>query len=1590
MMQEENHIFQGMRRGNHEIKQDSKFLWDAHNIRLTNRDDNTSFSITNERGTEEVFIDFDGHYVGHCVVGKYLIVFTATVNKPIYSHIYRVEIVDGQFRNEKLYEDKDILGLSPYNPIEALGSYENELIQKVYWIDGVHQPRVINVVADKLRDIVIDNENRNTLYPEGFDFVKELKLDETVSIQRIEGGTFSPGVIQYAFSYYNKYGTESNIFYTTELLNISYNDRGGDPEDLISNAFQITINGLECKKFQYVRIYSIHRTSIDSVPTVKIVEDIALNGNPSIIFVDNGRVGTIEDPNKLLYIGGEAILAKAFAAKDGTLFIGNYELVQKEIPQEIKDVLYNAVDKGLVSIGFRQVNLNNSSDSESSELSFYNYNNQLKCGNTSTFKVGDKYRLGLQFQYKTGKWSEPLWLGDKYIPREQQYRPSIENGILSIPIFSITLDFDTTSNLMGNGFRRVRPLVVLPTIYERMTLAQGVLCPTVFSVNSRKNNSPFAQASWFFRLMSTTDEWDLTKGSRIVHRHLDPLYYNYEQIALLPRGMEIQNMEKKLISEVNETLSSDDTKSINTMFVDQSILTFNSPDIEFDDSTRLGLDNKDMDLCIVGLSQFTSNSGDIDIRTSSPAPGANDTGFVHYTTFAQDDNGVNTCMASGVFYSSHKLVEENGKYNVEKDGNIVSYKNEYRWLVYPWNRTGSLINDNNRSEGNGSQTAVLERKVISNIKVSPDNYWLKKVYNPTSGITPVQIFDSNEVSLIKIPAPKNSILEGINYYGNVDSLSTSEEQYPLWYTYKRGVVNDVYPEGAPDPIMQVSFNRTGYGKPGEDSLSMFNTPVRIKYKSTPHAVFALNYNEETSLPTFLPSIGNLNRANEDNLDTKPFWLISANEKITKNTIRKIIAQEYRKTKSQEATSETEVYSTDNPVTIIKDQVIMGNWSGNFGNSFSEQDADNRKYLNEKFENGIKQSSGENVRDKWVLMTSAVEQTAQGENVEVNYADFYKFVGTEWVRCDDNEIKSTTMINYVTYDVVYKSEGGLYWRKKYRSNQGTAYTMEKTNEEDLDVFEQTQPVIVDTPKNASLFLAELVRKEESPGMFGGNSDSAIQSNLWIPANTPINLELIHIGEFNENTFIGPTVDFNYGDTYYQRYDCLKTYPFTKEDENSVVEIASFMCETRINIDGRYDRNRGQLSNLNMSPQNFNLINNVYSQKDDFFKYRVLDKDYYKLNNFENQITWSLEKQVGEDIDNWTHTTLANTLDMDGSKGSITALKTWGQNLLCFQEKALSNINFNSRVQIPTSDGTPIEISNGFKVDGSRILYNVGCTNKWSIADSNLGVYFLDSNTNNLYVFNGELENLSQNKGTRWWLQENNFNNSWVSIGSENNSIRTFYDTKYGDIYFTPGPTSLSDYSVSAPDSLCYSEQLGQFTSLMSYGGALAMFNFNDKFLSFKNIARNQGSLRLYINNVGKYNYFYDKYKEWNFSFISNNNPLVTKVFDTIEMRAEHYDIDNNLLYTCPTSFISASNEYQSGHTLTPLSKPKIWGKNMVNKFRIWRGIIPRHKGTMQRIRNPWAKITLGWTPKEESDTGNQYDEDNSKKAMIHDVTVKYTI
>lgn len=1349
------HQIKGMQKDFSVSKANNEFAFDAMNIRITAREGNTLLSVTNEKGNKEVIIkDSDGQFVtiggiviGYNVLNNYITLFTT--NNQI-DRIYRLELKENYFECKLLIQDN--LDFDYNYPIETLSIYENENIQKVYWIDGKNQPRVINIVKDKLyKDFKYGRYS--------FDFVQELNLREEVEVERLENGngTFSSGTIQYAFSYYNKYGQESNIFNISKLNYISYPSRGGNAETKISNSFNITVKNLD-KRFEFIRIYSIHRTSIDATPSVKRVIDLSVK--EEINYVDTGNNGEYIDPTQLLYIGGESIIANTITSKDNTLFLGNIELIRPVISEDLKDKIKTTLDNN-IKWKYKKEELNPSYND-----SYYIYHNQLYKGNTTTFKSGEHYRLGVQFQYKDGKWSEPVFIQDYTIP--ENARPHVIDNILNTISLYINLDRKIINELIILGFKKARALVVFPSLQDRKIITQGMLCPTVFRAESRKNNTPFSQSSWFIRPNLIENKIDnkinIDKGAYVEFRHLHAL------ISGRDRGAEIQNIkETPDFVTVNTYMKSEDSdKYSDIFFIDQSVVTMHSPDIEFDDSFYF-LEGLDLKLRIVGLVNFTSSIGDIDIQTSTPTiNNSNSTGFLHKSLGSKNrSTSSGRSLVSGLFYKDY-LVDE------DKNGeNYDSYEDqdhEFSFLIYPWHRSGSLNNDSNRSKNNGVRSALLKQKKISNLKFSEFNTWLNpnqywnayEKNNPLKpGITQVQLFNSNEVSLIKLPVPKNSKTPTINYYGNVDTLLPTTEKYSVLFTTGGENSNSNFYDSDFKTIEEYDSD---IGKEDEN-LQFTKDPVRMKYKSSPHLVFALNYEPHLSGQVILPSVNNLNRTNDQ------FYL-----------------------------------------------------------------------------------------------------------------------------------------------------GGLYWSE----NTMIHY------QDNIDIV----------PTYPYLFLAELYRDEKDIK----NAFGELESCQWLPAGKSVPLE------YNNK------IEYTYGDTWYQRYDCLKTYPFTQEDENQLVEIASFMCETRINIDGRYDRNRGQVSNLNMSPINFNLLNPVYSQKDNYFSYRIFDKDYYKLNSFYNTITWSKEKSLAESVDTWTNITMASTLDLDGDKGEITALKTFNNEIFCFQKQGISNILFNSRVQIPTSDGVPIEITNGLKVQGKRYLSSIGCSNKWSITESPVGLYFIDSNTDEIYLFNGQITSLSTQLSLSQYLKEHSHLNKWNPISFEN--FKSHYDKSSGDVYF-----------VDKTSCLVYSESIGQFTSFMSYEETPYMFNIGNDFYAIKNN-------KIWKQFDGDYNSFYGETKPYSITVISNPDSFYDKIFNNIEFRADTWE-GNTLLNNKTFDTLEVWNEYQHGSC--SLTNIKGFPSSLKKKFRIWRANIPRDiSNNRDRIRNTWAYIKL------------EHKNPSNYRTEFHDLMVHYFI
>ena len=499
-------------------------------------------------------------------------------------------------------------------------------------------------------------------------------------------------------------------------------------------------------------------------------------------------------------------------------------------------------------------------------------------------------------------------------------------------------------------------------------------------------------------------------------------------------------------------------------------------------------------------------------------------------------------------------------------------------------------------------------------------------------------------------------------------------------------------------------------------------------------------------------------------------------------------------------------------------------------------------------------------------------------------------------------------------------------------------------------------------------------------YGGNKLADANKNTYIPVGDRTYINPIEAGAYI----------YGYdGDTFIQRWDNLRSKPLGGNAVNNIYDIQSVVLESHINLDGRFDKQRGNEFIASTDETTFGQINPVYSQSNNIFQYSPIRNTDAATDSYKTAITWTGEKKDLSDIDAWTHITLGSSLLLDGDKGSCTAIRRFGDKLLAFQDRSISEILFNSRTQIATVEGVPIEIANSGKVDGKRYISNkYGCVNKWSIVEGKSALYFVD-NINKAFCSitrgaNGTLaiNDISMQLGFGSWFNKNNVIGTWSpsSWSTKPLSIVSFYDKVNNDIYLVRNSSDKS--------CLVFNENLGTFTSFFDYKGVPMMTNLGDRFISFKN---NQ----LWWQNEGRYCNFFGVQKDFSVEYRVAPEPVTDKIWTNIEYRADFFR-DSSLTeepmdageakYIENETFDSLSvwDEYQTTGTFSAPASTK--------RFRIWRSQIPRATAGqtnnvhgLDRIRNPWIALKM------EKKLSQQLLNDvtaNQNLMQLHDVIVKY--
>ena len=155
----------------------------------------------------------------------------------------------------------------------------------------------------------------------------------------------------------------------------------------------------------------------------------------------------------------------------------------------------------------------------------------------------------------------------------------------------------------------------------------------------------------------------------------------------------------------------------------------------------------------------------------------------------------------------------------------------------------------------------------------------------------------------------------------------------------------------------------------------------------------------------------------------------------------------------------------------------------------------------------------------------------------------------------------------------------------------------------------------------------------------------------------------------------------------------------------------------------------------------------------------------------------------------------------------------------------------------------------------------------------------------------------------------------------------------------------------------------------------MFDYKGSLISIKNNT-------LWKQFAGDYLSFFGVDKPYSIELLCSENPLEDKTFTNFEFKADVFN--NNTPVTeaynlttanvLPFDKIRAWNEYQNTGEVDLIKTLGI--ANISQKFRIWRGDIPRAYNSMDRIRNNWMKLKFKKT------SGVNY------KTIIHNVSVSY--
>ncbi len=545
-MKQTKYTFRGANRDVTKSKHPTEYYFDAEHIRVLATDSQSTGSVTNEKGNVQLFD------LGTISVNTSTNVITYTGGTKVYTNgtDIDVQISSGDMQavsgvqkiighaegrdsiffistddngGDAIWEMQGVLennytlnllyyrnmNLSTNNPVQIIYNYENEDLQKIYWVDGVNQIRTINIKDPDLIDVPLNTIN----------FVGDFDLSQATIDSISTGGNQTAGMVQYTYNLYRLNSSQTKTAPLSELVPLTRGDGlgGGDVNEQVSSTPVVSIDDID-DQFTFIRVYAIRYTSFNVTPQIELIDERELGNQTSItIFDDGSNIGSLS-LEEFLFLGSDPIIPEHIVTKDNVLFPVNITESNFLIPDEfdmraygfpisnnitsvndnvraagnaiIGDILtLNGTDFS-VPINHDAVNLdydirryqaNSTIEGGEGKYLKYEFVRKAANGKVKVFKDAEIYRIGIEFYNKLGQVSLSKWIADFKAPTGNLSNLVNTISVTLKPEFYTFLNGYTfaSENDRPVGYRIIR---ADRTESDKTIISQGAVTGMIFQV----------------------------------------------------------------------------------------------------------------------------------------------------------------------------------------------------------------------------------------------------------------------------------------------------------------------------------------------------------------------------------------------------------------------------------------------------------------------------------------------------------------------------------------------------------------------------------------------------------------------------------------------------------------------------------------------------------------------------------------------------------------------------------------------------------------------------------------------------------------------------------------------------------------------------------------------------------------------------------------------------------------------------------------------------------------------------------------------------------------------------------------------------